>query len=87
LFELIGSHYRSYNRVDNEVKALLIKNYLFELFINTKKELQIEETPLFKSSKMLNISFGTPTASDIWTYIKHYDSITNKDTLDDNRDK
>jgi len=60
LFELIGSHYRSYNRVNNEVKALLIKNYLFELFVTTRKELQIQESPIFKSSKMLDFSFGTP---------------------------
>jgi hypothetical protein len=60
LFELIGSHYRSYNRVNNEVKALLIKNYLFELSVTTKKELQIEESPIFKSSKMLDLYVGTP---------------------------
>lgn len=65
LFELIGDHYRSYNIVNNEVKALLIKNYLFELSINTKKELQIQESPLFKSSKMLNFFVGNPTEN--WT--------------------
>lgn len=64
LFELIGSHYRSYNRVNNEVKALLIKNYLFELFITTKKELQIQESPIFKSSKMLDLYVGTADRDD-----------------------
>ena len=60
LFELIGSHYRTYNKVNNELKALLIKNYLFELFVNTKKELQIQESPIFKSSEMLDLYVGTP---------------------------
>ena len=60
LFELIGSHYISYNRVNNEVKAQLIKNYLFELSVTTKKELQIQESPIFKSSEMLDLYVGTP---------------------------
>lgn len=65
LFELAGSHYRSYKMVDNEAKAHLLKNYLFELFVNNKKELTYEETPLFKSIKMLKIFFGTPMEN--WT--------------------
>ncbi len=60
LFELAGSFYQSYFRANKEVKALIIKNLLFELLVSTKKELQIKESPLFESSKMLNLSFGTP---------------------------
>jgi hypothetical protein len=33
---------------------------MLELFINTKKELKIEEDPIFKSSKMLHFFNGTP---------------------------
>lgn len=59
LFELAGGFYQSYFRGNNELKATIIKNLLFELFVNTKKELQIKEKPLLESSKMLNCSFGT----------------------------
>lgn len=41
---------------------------MLELFINNKKELQIAETPLFESSKLLKIAFGTPLNIDIRTY-------------------
>ncbi len=53
------------NKIENEVKAELIKTYLFELSVNTKKELQIQESPLFKSSKILNFFVGNPTEN--WT--------------------
>jgi hypothetical protein len=46
---------------DKYLKAEIIKKLLFELFITTKKELQIRENPLFESSKMLHFAFGTPT--------------------------
>ena len=65
MFELIGKHYTSYKRVNDDVKILLIKNYLFELFIDTKKDLQIAETPLFKGLKYLNLYFGTPEEFDV----------------------
>lgn len=54
--------------LNNEVKALLMKNYLFELFITTKKELQIQESPIFKSSKMLDLYIGTPERFDVWVF-------------------
>jgi hypothetical protein len=38
---------------------------MLELFVTTKKELKIEESPLFKSSKMLNILNGSPKDFDI----------------------
>lgn len=60
LFELIKSPYLTYKRANKEIKTLIIKNYLFELFINTKKDLVIEESPMLKGLKYLNFYFGTP---------------------------
>jgi hypothetical protein len=60
LFELAGSFYPSYFRGNKELKAEIIKKLLFELLVTTKKELQIKESPILKSSKMLNLLFGTP---------------------------
>lgn len=53
---------------------------MIELSVNTKKELQIAETPLLKSSKMLNFSFGTPVNFDIRTF-KKYLSMIDLETL------
>ena len=44
---------------------------MFELSVDTKKELQIEDSHLFKSSKMLKISNGVPENFDIRT-LKQY---------------
>jgi hypothetical protein len=55
---------------NKEGKAYIVRNLMFELFLNSKKELQIAETPLFESSKMLKISFGTPEKFDVRTYKK-----------------
>lgn len=60
LFELLENHYTTYKSVNDEQKAELIKKYLFELFIDHKKDLQIEESPLFKSLKYLHFHYGTP---------------------------
>lgn len=60
LLELTGSFYWSYFNANDEKKTEIIKTLMLELFIDTKKELQIEESPIFKSSKMLNCVYGTP---------------------------
>gem|GEM_PF-1779182 len=60
LFELIKSPYLTYKKASKEIKTLIIKNYLFELFINNKKDLVIEESPMFKGLRYLNCYFGTP---------------------------
>ncbi|MCX6077233.1 MAG: hypothetical protein NTW78_10185 [Campylobacterales bacterium] len=52
---------------------------MLELFLNNKKELQIAETPLFKSSKMLKISFGTPEKFDIRTFKKELSRLNIED--------
>jgi site-specific DNA recombinase len=65
LFELAGGFYQSYFRANKELKAEIIKKLLFELFVNTKKELQIKEKPLLESSKILNFLIGTPMGN--WT--------------------
>ena len=68
LFELAGSFYRSYFSASNEWKVYIIKNLLFELSVNTQKELQIAESSLFKSSKMLDFNYGAPEQFDIRTF-------------------
>lgn len=47
---------------------------MLELFVNNKKELQIEESQLFKSSKMLHVSFGTPRLGQ-WELYQNYMNI------------
>lgn len=61
MLELAGSFYRSYFRANEEGRIEIIKMLMLELFVTNKKELQIEESPIFQSSKMLNLFFGTPT--------------------------
>ncbi len=75
LIELIGSHYRTYKKANKEIKAKLIKIYVIELFVTTKKELQIAESPLLKSSKMLKNLFGTPDRSYIRTFCSLLEEI------------
>lgn len=71
LFELVGNHYTSYKRVNDEVKTLFIKNYLFELFIDTKKDLHLAENPLLKGLKYLNLYFGT-AERDEWELFDYF---------------
>lgn len=61
MLELAGSLYQSYNIASNETKTQIIKKLMLELFIDNKKELRVEESPIFQSSKMLLNSFGIPT--------------------------
>ena len=75
MFELAWSLSRSYFSSNLEWKAFIIRKLMFELSIDTKKELQIAETPLFKSSKMLNFSFGTTKEFDIRTYLAEMSKI------------
>lgn len=41
---------------------------MLELSVDNKKELQIAESPILESSKMLKFSFGTPENFNIRTY-------------------
>jgi len=52
---------------------------MLELFIDTKKELRIEESPLLKSSKIVNLSFGIPKEFDIRTFKKYLSKIDLED--------
>lgn len=61
MIELAGSFYQSYFRADNEWKVQIIKKLMIELFVSNKKELRVEDSPLFQSSKMLLNSFGIPS--------------------------
>lgn len=46
----------------------IIKNLMFELSVSNKKELQIAETPLFESSKLLKNRFGGTQYLDVRKY-------------------
>lgn len=79
LLELVGSLYRAYFRRNEDGKVYIIRNLMLELFINNKKELQIAETPLFESSKLLKIAFGTPQNFNIRTYKEKLSRINLED--------
>lgn len=68
LLELAQSLYRSYLLANNEWKMYIIKNLMFELSVSNKKELQIAETPLFESSKLLKNRFGGTQYLDVRKY-------------------
>lgn len=48
---------------------------MLELFVNSKKELQVAESPLSKSSKILKISFGTTERFNIGTFKEYLSMI------------
>jgi len=75
MLELAGSYYRSYFRANMEWKTYIIKNLMLELFVGTKKELQIEESPLLRSSKFLKILYGSPNSSNIRTFKRQLSMI------------
>ncbi len=58
---------------------------MIELFVSNKKELQIEDSPLFKSSKMLQISNGIPKNFDILTFKKYLTMIELEDLIEFSR--
>lgn len=75
VIELSQSLYSAYSRGSDRLKAKVIKACGIELSVTTKKELQIEDSPLLKSSKMLEILFGTPELFDTWTFLGYLDKI------------
>jgi len=79
LFELSESLYKSYFTATKEWKMNIIKKLLFELLVNTKKEFQIAETPLFRAYKMLKNRYGGPKEFDIRTYIEQLSRINLED--------
>ncbi len=64
MIELSQCLYKAYIQGSDYLKAKVIKACGIELSVTTKKELKIEDSPLFKSSKMLEILFGTPELFD-----------------------
>ena len=46
MFELLENLYWSYKRADNKSKAVILKNLVFELFVNSKKELSYADNSL-----------------------------------------
>ena len=56
MFELSKNLYTSYNRANNELKTDILKNLMFELFVNSKKELSYAENSLYNCLKMLNFN-------------------------------
>ena len=53
MFELVENLYISYNLANDELKSIILKNLMFELFINNKKELSYAENSLLNSLKIL----------------------------------
>ncbi len=66
--ELTWSLYDSYFRLKNSWKIEMLRKLRLELFIDTKKELQIGNNPLLESSNLLKFYFGTPMEN--WTPVK-----------------
>jgi len=59
MFELVDNLSTSYKLADDELKTVILKNLMFELFVNSKKELSYAENSLFNSLKLLNITQKT----------------------------
>lgn len=53
MFELLENLSISYNQANNELKTVILKNLMFELFVNSKKELSYAENSLFNCLKLL----------------------------------
>ena len=53
MFELLENLSQSYKKADSEWKTVILKNLMFELFINNKKELSYAENSLLNSLFML----------------------------------
>lgn len=49
MFEVLETLSTSYNRADNEWKSVILKILMFDIFVNTKKELSYAENSLFNS--------------------------------------
>lgn len=79
IIELSGCLYKAYLSATDNLKSQIIKAYGIELLINTKKELQIKDSPLFKSSKMLNSLNGMPEEIDSWTFFNSLNQIETED--------
>lgn len=82
MIELAGKLYQSYFSANKEGKAYIVKKLMIELFVSNKKELKIEESNLFKSSKMLNFSNGIPKEFDSRTF----SCYISKNNLEDLKD-
>jgi hypothetical protein len=51
MLELIESLATSYKLANNELKTVILKNLMLELFVNTKKELSYADNSLFFTLK------------------------------------
>jgi DNA invertase Pin-like site-specific DNA recombinase len=61
MFELLENLSESYKQGNYEKKISILQQVEFELFINNKKELTIEESKPLKALKMLNLCVGSDT--------------------------
>ena len=65
MLELIGSLSVSYKLANYELKSVILKNLMLELFIDNKKELSYAENSLLNSLKLLqNTSKNVMEAPD-----------------------
>lgn len=82
MLELAGSYYTSYIKSNNEWKAYITRKLMLELSVDNKKELQLAETPLVKSSKMLEKLYGIPKEFDIRIFKKYLSKINFDDLIE-----
>ena len=61
MFELLENLSERYKLGNSEFKTDIHRKLEFELFINTKKELTVEDSKLFSALKRLNLNDGTDT--------------------------
>jgi hypothetical protein len=61
MFELVQNLSESYKQGDHSKKVSILRKVEFELFINNKKELTVEESKPLKALKTLNLCDGSAT--------------------------
>ena len=61
MFELAQNLSETYKQGDHGRKLHILQKLEFELFVNNKKELTIEESKLLKALEILNYTLGNAT--------------------------
>lgn len=72
MFELIESLSERYEMGNSSEKAIIHAKIEIELFINTKKELVIQENKLFSEIKNMDFSFGLTSEEQIRNFIRQF---------------
>ena len=82
MFELLKNLYISYSKSSKEWKTYIAKKLMFELSIDSKKRLQIDENHLFKTLRNLKATFGGAKGFDVWTFKENLSMINLEDLRD-----